>query len=97
MYPMHFFLTKISIWRYVNSQNKKLSFQDIDEIYLILYSLFTRNSFTHQTVSGHGRNKSQQSSNTMKAYANGSIFRQYFFDMTYFHLLLGLRSRSTKS
>ena len=25
-------------------------------------------------------------------YANGSISRQYFFDATYFHLLLGLRS-----
>ena len=33
----------------------------------------------------------------MKAYANGSISRQYFFDTTYFHLLLGLRSRSSKS
>ena len=30
--------------------------------------------------------------NTMKAHANGSISRQYFFDTTYFHLLLGLRS-----
>ena len=42
--------------------------------------------------SGHGRNESQQSSNTMKAYANGSISHQYFFDTNYFHLLLGLRS-----
>ena len=41
---------------------------------------------------GHGRNESRQSSNTMKAYANGSILRQYFFDKNYFHLLLGLRS-----
>ena len=29
---------------------------------------------------------------TMKAYANGLISRQYFFDTNYFHLLLGLRS-----
>ena len=28
----------------------------------------------------------------MKAYANGSISHQYFFDTNYFHLLLGLRS-----
>ena len=28
----------------------------------------------------------------MKAYANGSILCQYFFDTNYFHLLLGLRS-----
>ena len=41
---------------------------------------------------GHGRNESLQSSNTMKAYANGSISRQYFFDTNYFHLLPGLRS-----
>ena len=27
----------------------------------------------------------------MKAYANGLISRQYFFDKTYFHLLLGLK------
>ena len=33
---------------------------------------------------GHGRNESRQSSNTMKAYANGSISHQYFFDTTYF-------------
>ena len=41
---------------------------------------------------GHDLNESRQSSNTMKAYANGSISRQYFFDTKYFHLLLGLRS-----
>ena len=34
---------------------------------------------------GHGRNKSRRSSETMKAYANGSIWRQYFFDTTYLH------------
>ena len=45
-----------------------------------------------QGLGGHGRNESQQSSNTKKAYANGSIYRQYFFDTNYFHLLLGLRS-----
>ena len=28
----------------------------------------------------------------MKAYANGLISPQYFFDTNYFHLLLGLRS-----
>ena len=54
-------------------------------------------SHLRQYQGGHGQNESQQSCNTMKAYANGSISRQYFFDTTYFHLLLGLRSWSTKS
>ena len=35
---------------------------------------------------------SQQSINTMKAYINELIPRQYFFDTNYFQLLLGLRS-----
>ena len=35
---------------------------------------------------------SQRSINTMKAYKNELIPRQYFFDTNYFQLLLGLRS-----
>ena len=34
----------------------------------------------------------QTGSNTMKAYTNGSIQRQYIFDANYFKLLMGLRS-----
>ena len=53
--------------------------------------------FQHCCSGGHGRYKSQRSSNTVKAYVTVSNLRQYFFDTTYFHLLLGLRSQSSKS
>jgi hypothetical protein len=48
-----------------------------------------------QTQGGHDRNDSQRSSNTMKAYNNVSILRQYYFDTNYFQLLMGLRSCQT--
>ena len=67
-----------------------------DLVYLVMADLnFSSIAFLadcHIKYGGHGRNESRQSSNTMKAYANGSILRQYFFDANYFHLLLGLRS-----
>jgi hypothetical protein len=48
--------------------------------------------FAHITVRVDMFGKeSRKSSNAMKAYANASISRQYFFDTTYVHLVLGLR------
>ena len=48
--------------------------------------------FTVCSEGGHGQNDSRWSFNTIKAYTNGSIPRQYFFDTNYFQLLMGLRS-----
>ena len=60
-------------------------------LYLLkMYPIYV--TFVHNFGRSESWNESQQSSNTMKAYANGSISRQYFFDTNYFHLLLGLRS-----
>ena len=48
----------------------------------------------HNGMGWHGRNESQQSSNTMKAYANGSISCQYCFDTTYFWALEVFKNQS---
>ena len=56
------------------------------ECKLLLLCLCTVPSYPVSVhLGGHGRNESRQSSNTMKAYANGSISCQYFFDTNYFH------------
>ena len=57
-----------------------------------------QSAYTHEVTTykyldqdGHGWNDSRRSSNTMNAYTNGSIPRQYFFDTNYFQLLMGLK------
>ena len=72
-------LFEVSIWFF----NQRVSFKVIIEnIHVSMYL---------EQV-GHGWNDSQRFSNTMKAYTNGSIPRQYFFDMNYFQLLMDLGS-----